>query len=328
MIVLFLTCVVLTVVSLLTRIESTWWEGSFSSQVDRPPSGFIISGISANHFSEVQQMIVSAQQFLPQNWSILVYDLVGDLSNDEIHHIKSWCNVSYVHVKSSTSVEFDKSLLTNSAWKALIIKKTFKLLPVGSIVVYADASQVFKTSLAPIIDIVQRVGIVGRPTVGPLADFTHPDTFLELSKILPSSVVSSNISDYVEVPIICGCITFWLVDPIIESLILKPFLECSMNKECILPKGASGLKINNKYSPTNKCVRSHRGTCHRGDQSVLSTILYGYYVKINSKRNGTNKAINYPYKLHDLNVDTKRDGHAKKTPAVCGSKIQSFNSPP
>ncbi len=57
--------------------------------------GRYVTGISANHFEEVWGMVRTAQDHLSVNWSIVVYDLVGDLSSAQIADIKSWCGVEY-----------------------------------------------------------------------------------------------------------------------------------------------------------------------------------------------------------------------------------------
>lgn len=176
-----------------------------------------------------------------------------------------------------------------------------------------------KQRFQPVIEYTERVGYAGRRTSSPVSLHTHPGSLKELSKLLPQNASSKNITSYVLAPIMCGCISFWLVDPAVEELLLKPLLCCPLKDACILPHGATGYK----GSRTRQCKPSLKGTCHRGDQSVLSVILYGYYTGsfVNKSTPINSNDFIFPYEMTDLPgfVQTKRQDHAEKgkEPQLC-----------
>jgi hypothetical protein len=75
-------------------------------------------------------------------------------------------------------------------------------------------------------------------------------------------------------------VTLWANTNLTRQKILPPFRKCCDLEACIKPPGASGFKVTDtlregaRLAPGDACVPSLNGTCHRGDQSVLSTILY------------------------------------------------------
>jgi hypothetical protein len=60
-----------------------------------PAVGRFVTAISSNHFEEAYGMVRTAQEQLPLGWSIVVYDLIGDLSAKEVATIRAWCHVEY-----------------------------------------------------------------------------------------------------------------------------------------------------------------------------------------------------------------------------------------
>ena len=312
--------------SLVVSWEAGWWRSLKSKyNSSSSPHGMLISGVSANHFNEIHQMVGSAQLVLPENWSITIYDLIGDLSSDQTMTIQTWCRVKlrrFVPPTGFHGAELKK--LTNSSWKAIIIQDAFRSLPLGSIVLYTDASSIFRSRFEHIIEHTRQVGFSGRKTSSPVSQYTHPDTIKALSKILPKNASSSDILSYIFTPVIAGGISFWLVDPAIEELVLEPLLQCSLNDACILPKGASGYRGSEK----RKCIPSLSGTCHRGDQSVLSVILFGYYTEsfLNESKIVSKEISSHPYDMKQLSniIATKSGGHAAsgKMPRFCSNSAQ------
>jgi hypothetical protein len=306
---------------LVISIRSKEWWDDFELKYNTPnPQGLIITGFTANHFLEASQMVYTAQTNLPPYWSIVVYDLIGDLSAEQVAIVKSWCNVTYTRFippVGFTGID-SPAKLTNSAWKALIINENFHRLPAGSILVYTDASNLFKLNLNDLIYRTRKIGFAGRLSSSPTSMYTHPNTILELSNILAPYIVNPNITAYEYAPVVHGAISFWLVDPLIDQLILQPFLNCSLNELCILPKGASG------FGPKKGCHPSHRGSCHRGDQSVISVIMYGYYGKAflygtNMIQLSQKEHFEYPYLLKNfsLYVGLYRHGKLEYTANTC-----------
>ena len=71
---------------------------------------------------------------------------------------------------------------------------------------------------------VQRIGVIGRQTSSPVANYTHPDTFTELGRL---GVISdtSTINDYKCTIELCGCILFWANTVVVQSDILNRFMH-------------------------------------------------------------------------------------------------------
>uniref|UniRef100_A0A7S4G5W6 Uncharacterized protein n=1 Tax=Eutreptiella gymnastica TaxID=73025 RepID=A0A7S4G5W6_9EUGL len=236
------------------------------------PAGVIVGGISRTFLSVVTGMVASAQRFAPPHWGIHIYDLIGDLRPGDRARMSKWCRVQVHRMQR----RHDPRFLTNSDWKAEIIGEHLAALPEGGIVVYADASQRFlKPFSVAQMRQAQAIGVMGRTTVGPIAKYTHPDTIRALSALAPQVVTHMDIQDYTHAPMICGCISFWAAGALTRELILPPFSACSQNQSCIKPKGATGFKQTG--GGHKKCQPGYSGKCHRGDQSVLSTILYELY---------------------------------------------------
>jgi len=231
-----------------------------------------------NHFQEALGLVASAQRFAPKAWNIVIYDLVRDLTHDARSTIQSWCKVTLRNVTAAQDFRF----LTNSAWKPAIIGEQLAALPKGGIVLYSDASGRFAGHLPRgLLARTQFVGVVGKLTNGPVAMYTHPQTIQQLAKMAPF-VTHGNIENYTEAPIVCGCATLWSNTKFVREVIFKHFASCATHGDCILPKEAGGFNVNGakkwqKGTPRTGCFPTLRGTCHRGDQSVLSTLLYEAY---------------------------------------------------
>ena len=125
------------------------------------PRGILVTATSANHFAQLHGLVQSAQLHLPPRWHIVVYDLLGDLSEANVANIRSWCGTEYrrfdpARVESTWN---GGKYLTLSVWKPLIISDCLRELPPNGIVFYADTSTRLHEPLsAELIAAVRRAG--------------------------------------------------------------------------------------------------------------------------------------------------------------------------
>lgn len=232
--------------------------------------GALVTGTSLNHFAEMRGLIVSAQRYLPLSWQIVIYDLVNDLPESATLQASAWCGVQLRRFALERfPVDLDRRLLTVSMWKPFMIWQLLQSLPEPSVVIYADASTRFHEPLgAPLLQAVQALGVVGRPTAGPVAHYTHPLMLSELAKL--GAVDRVDLHEYVDAPMLCGCLTLWSRKAVEQ--ILRLWGDCAATRQCILPPGADGLE--NGAGLSKHCRPGLGGHCHRNDQSALSAILF------------------------------------------------------
>ena len=250
--------------------------------IERP--GVVLTALSGNHLIEALGFIESAQQYTPDHWPIAVYSLAEDLST----RLRPICRVEHRPLPqlpgSLQDLEggpYDPRYLTNSAWKPLLILDSLLRLPTNGILIYGDASTRITAPLSqPLLNHVSRNGFLGRLTIGRVAHYTHPATFHALGG-------GRNISQYLDVPMVCGCTNVWVSTRTIIQRVVRPWVACAMRESCIRPPGASGFKISRNhsligaythskpiYTRDNQCRPGLNGQCHRGDQSVLSILLH------------------------------------------------------
>jgi len=88
-----------------------------------------------------------------------------------------------------------------------IIEAELDLLMPQDFVLYVDAGARFARWWVPaaIFDAARERGVVGIETQGPVAMYTHPQTFTELASIAPDLGVR-NVADYRHTAMICGCV--------------------------------------------------------------------------------------------------------------------------
>lgn len=189
--------------------------------------------------------------------------------------------------------------LTNSAWKAAIIADAMTRVKDGGFVVYADPSTRFIGNISHLLSAVQNkgAGVFGRPTLGPIANYTHPDTFEQLSMITANSShiqVRRDIQEYMSAPMQCGCSAIWHVTPEVVDAVFRPYIRCLTSQACVRPHGANGFNGAHEH----RCRTGLTGQCHRGDQSVLSTLLYERFRALSPmqfrRTDGTKVELQFP----------------------------------
>jgi hypothetical protein len=292
----------------------------------------LISAISENHFKEAIGMVRTAQAHLPSGWTIYLHDLIGDLSAENIAKIGTWCNVEYRKYNvSAVDIMSQQHYLTNSAWKPPLIEQHLDELPMGSFLIWSDASARISKITQEMFDRTAKIGMMGRETSSPVADYTHPNTFSELFARNPELMTTGDINDFAEAPMVCGCNQIWHKSEFTMNKIVRPLVDCALREECIKPKGADGFWVSNargKY-PGGKCKTGHDGHCHRGDQAAMSAILYEVFeMRKHRLHNPAHKPSDAPYLLFwgsDLATDndhwpigTEREGPSGGDPKVCG----------
>ena len=232
-----------------------------------------MTATSANHFQQLHGLIRTAQNFLPAAWRIVVYDLVGDMANHELHKLSDWCGVEYRRFDPRRlNASWNPKYLTLSVWKPLIIRDCLLEFPENQgLVLYADTSTRIHGPLsASLIAAALSSGIVARKTASPVAYYTHERMVVEIAKIMNNT--RSSLKYYMDVPMVCGCLSLWANTPFILEQVIAPWVTCTQQRNCILPTGADGQ--DNRIGLSTKCVPGLEGHCHRGDQSALSVILH------------------------------------------------------
>ena len=243
--------------------------------------GILVTATSSNHFQQAHGLIRTAQKFLPPAWRFQIYDLVGDLSQHEVRKLSSWCGTEYRRFDSRrANATWERKYLTLSVWKPFVISDCLKELPENGVCMYADTSTRLHAPLsAELLSAVQTIGVVGRKTASPIAFYTHQDMVTEIATLMQSAsgtntipIPRRSLHEYMDAPMVCGCLNIWANTPFVLEQLLAPWLSCVTSRACILPVGADGQ--DNRIGLSSKCSPGLGGHCHRGDQSALSVILY------------------------------------------------------
>ena len=240
-----------------------------------PKVGRFVTAFTEDHYWEAVGWVRSLQTFIQNqegvtDWKIIIYDLVGDLADPDI---ANWCYVEYRRFRNMSSHE--RASLTNSAWKPHIINQVLSEdVPAQGVVIWGDAS--CRLNPAVLLNykfwrLQNTVGVLATNMRHNIANFTHPDMVDQLSNTIMRLSPSRTISDYLESPSINGASQVYRKNTFVMNQIMKPWLLCATNKDCIMPEGSSGFRGS---SVSEDCVRDLQGHCHRGDQSALSIILW------------------------------------------------------
>ena len=293
-----------------------------------PRIGTVVTAFSRNHFKEAWGLIHSAQHFLPAGWDIVVYDLLGDMQEKDVRTVKSWCRVTYKRFTPPQDFVFEKKYLTNSAWKPLIIRSELRNVAHTGLLIWGDASTRFLTGLPQnLSDVVAAAGgYIGRETTGPLSNYTHPGTLKQLSQI-SEFVKEKEITKYMSAPVVCGCVGVYANTLKLWEKIVNPFVDCAKMPACIRPKGADG------FHGHSRCHPGLEGHCHRGDQSVLSALLFNRFDAWGRPWNTTKGAAHadeLPYIQENLLASflvTKRNDHRSAEPQTCQDHTRSRVGP-
>ncbi|CAF3928490.1 unnamed protein product [Rotaria sordida] len=144
------------------------------------------------------------------------------------------------------------------AYKALLLKKTFEKYRFKTkTIFYLDAGTELRSSLDPIIEVIQTHGYFLTQQKTLIVNHTDEQTFTALNTSMNDFRTDSHYQ------IAGGILGFTTNHSGFYKDILMPFVACSLNVDCIAP------------------ITSRSLTTHRFDQSVLSILVYkaGYKVE-------------------------------------------------
>ena len=262
--------------------------GGSEDQIQNTVEGFMrrlvtVTAVSDNHFDESQTMLSSVERCLPHN-KVILYDL--GLKNENKRRIKElYKNVQiqpfpFSDYKNHSHV---KDLLTY-AWKPIIIKKVSLEY---DIIMYGDASMRMKEScniklaLSRLLHFPFFAAVRYRYKA---IEFTH-DGMIEYLHF-PNS--RKDLADMYSIE--ATGFLMW-ANTIMKELLIEPWLDCALHRECIAPLGAT----------LRPCIftKNHDGHyigCHRYDQSALDIILargFGPYSAQIAQNDKVRKSIWY-----------------------------------
>ena len=216
----------------------------------------IVTGISSNHFQEVQAMIASVQEHLP-NTKLIIYNL--GLNDEAISSVKKYCNVELRRFNFS---QYPKhvSKLRSYAFKSLIIKDVTQQYKV---VMWADASIRMKAHLPDYLlrSLKEFPFVSGSRSGHSTISLTH-DSMLKYLNITKSrNELASHISFE------GGIFLIW-ANTLLKQHFLRYLVDCVIHLECISPQGARKVRCDFSKENDGTFIR-----CHRFDQSALNMIL-------------------------------------------------------
>ena len=233
-----------------------------------------VSALSDNHFKEAD-MYRTIINCLPNN-KLIIFDLgLNRKHKRELSSIKN-VEVRPFPYNRYTHLPHVKNLFTY-AWKGIAANIVAEE---HDIIMYGDSSvRLLSCDLtAPLKHLLHFPFFSGAPGRRIAIQYTH-DGMIKYLCFPTSRKDMANISSFQG-----GVWLMWATDEMKEKL-LKPWLDCSLQEQCISPKGA-------KRSPCSEdgTQDGHYVGCHRYDQSAINLILareFGleYYFK------GTNITI-------------------------------------
>ena len=216
----------------------------------------IATAFSSNHFEEAKSMIASVQKCLPGK-KIIVYDL--GLVRNQRKQVRRYCNVELRRFPFDKYKSYMKNLHYYS-WKAVVVKKVSMEYDV---IMYGDTSlKMISCNITKALAYLFEFPFLCTSPAGFRAiEFTH-DGMIKYLGYPPTRECLAGVKS-----VQAGCWLMWANSAIREKVI-KPWLDCSLHKECIAPIGA-------KLHPCH-FLNVHNGVyadCHRYDQSALNIIL-------------------------------------------------------
>ena len=222
----------------------------------------IVSGISTNHFIEIQDMIGSIHYFLPST-RIIIFDL--GLNDDQIQELKTFENVQLRKHNYEAYPQFKGPGLGCYAFKPQIIHEVLKE---HEIVFWMDSSirliQPLNASCMETLNIKPLMACKPHLQTRRIVQFTHEST-LKYLNITREDALLSHVVGYQ-----AGCILYKRSDAL--KPVIDTWFECTLHEECI---------CGGKYIPPNACEWDKPKTrddpvfigCHRFDQAALALIV-------------------------------------------------------
>ena len=220
----------------------------------------VLTAFSSNHFREALDMIGSVQRYLPCA-KIIVYDI--GLKREERGKVSVFCNVELRSFKFNKYPPYVKRNINNYAWKPLILHE---VVDEGyDVILFGD------TSLRLIAHNISTA-------LQCLLDFPFLDIKFAYLSII--STTHDKMIKYFQFPPSRQYMAHWgsiqsggwfiLVNDLTREMLIAPWVDCALHKECIAPEGAT--KGHCKHSLNTRNDGTYIG-CHRYDQSALNIIL-------------------------------------------------------
>ncbi|XP_071114322.1 uncharacterized protein [Haliotis cracherodii] len=230
--------------------------------VDKTSVTFL-TGVSANHYLEGQPLIKNlVEEVFPSqlDFRFYVYDL--GLNDKQRHSFQNHCPQCQLRSFPFSQLPPVFSNLKSYAWKSAIIQAH---LPLSDFVIWADSSVRFTTSnLTSVLEEVRERGMMVSTSSISTAIHTDPRMYDYFG------VTSCLMSRFRELE---GGFLLWHNSFYTQHAILSPWLACAFSPKCMyLYKTPAPSSV---YDCRMK-VRTY-GTCHRFDQSAMSSILSKLY---------------------------------------------------
>jgi hypothetical protein len=226
-----------------------------TNRTDSSTYPVVLTGISENHFREVEGLIKSVHEhLLNQSYKLhlIVYDL--GLSNSSLELLQKYCRCE-IRKFPFEIYPFHISDVRRYLWKPILIQMALQEF---DFVMWMDSSiRLTNHSLFPLFQAASHRGIQIRKGGGSLAIRTHRNTFRRLQEEPCRYFVFPEIE------------TGWVLlkrNPFIITALMRPWVTCALELECMSPHD---FKNYIHCHPD----RQYIGACHRSDQSVLGIIL-------------------------------------------------------
>ncbi|CAF3053164.1 unnamed protein product [Rotaria sp. Silwood2] len=231
----------------------------FSNATNR--RDFILVTASSAEFVDRLENLIGSIHFHEPHTTILVFDL--GMTDSQLSRLSCMINIKIelfpfeIHPSHVANLE-------SFAYKALLLKELFeKYRFTTKVIVYLDAGTELRSSLDPIIELIQTHGYFFTRQKTLIIDHTDEQTFSALN-------TSKNDFSYSHYQTAGGILGFATNHSGFYKDILRPFVACSLNVDCIAP------------------ITSRSSMKHRFDQSVLSILVHkaGYKVESEERFHG------------------------------------------
>ncbi len=217
----------------------------------------VVTAFSENHFKEATDFLASVQAQMPGT-PILVYDL--GLSDKSKYNLTTFCGVTVRKFNFSRYPKHIKDLFT-CAWKPLVINEMYREYEDG-VILYCDASCRLQHSLKPLLPRFSLFPIISGLSDTHLFISTTHDGMMKYLQLNKTRKEYASIGKSLQ----AGAEIFWLNQELNDKF-LKYWVDCSLHKECISPKGSIVYPCN--FSRMKEGVYA----CHRYDQAAFNAIL-------------------------------------------------------
>ena len=229
-----------------------------------------VTAISDNHFRESLGMLSSVETCLPHN-KIILYDLgLNDKNKRTIKQQYKTVEIQPFPFSDYKNLSHVRDLRT-FAWKPIIIHKVSLDY---DIIMYGDASMRMRScDIRRALEHLLHFPLFAAGRLRYIAiEFTH-DGMIEYLQYPKSREALANMYS-----IQAGGWLLW-ANAMMKEVLIEPWLDCALHKECIAPAGATikPCHLTNRHD-------GHYVGCHRYDQSALDLILAREFGAVSSLR--------------------------------------------